>query len=478
MAAVTSLFAGDRASWQGAYTRLLLLLDASALFLVCVTTAFLRFGMRSTPLGLPYLVVPYLLIATWMGCLALARCYEAAFVLREADELWRTVRATGGAFAAVSLLCYLSRAEVSRAFVLVVFPLGLLALLGNRVLAHRLLLSARRNGQAQRRVLVVGSEPAVERLRDVFDCESRQGYRIVAACLVSDVPSPRRPEPLDLPLVALSDLADAVRTHHVDTVAVKSSSRLGKAELRDIVYAVEGLHVEVLAAPSLTGVAGTRVSVRPVGGLPLLHLDRPELVGAHKLLKGAFDRTAAGIGLLLLSPLLLTLYVLVRLTSPGPGFFSHERIGRDGKPFQVWKLRSMYADAEERKAQVMAEAGHSGPLFKLKDDPRITPVGRFLRAWSLDELPQLLNVVNGTMSLVGPRPQVQGEVDLYDALAHRRLLVKPGITGLWQVSGRSDLEWEQAVRLDLAYVDGWSLGTDLQILARTAKAVVKSSGAY
>ena len=297
---IAGLFYGDRQTWQRAYTRLLLLLDATVLFLVCVPIALVRFGVASTPLGLPYLVVPYLLIATWMGTLALNRCYEASFVLREAHQSWRVVRATATAFASVSLLCFLTRAEVSRWFVVVVFPLGLLGLLGSRVVARRWLSIAREQGEAQRRVLVVGDAASVERLTAVFDHEADHGHRVVATCVLSDVPEQRQPRTTEpTRLTSLEDLDAAVLEHRVDTVAVGSSVRLGRDALRSIVYAVEGLGVEVLAVPSLTDVAGTRVSVRPVAGLPLLHLDRPELDGAHKFLKSAFDRSVDTLGSLL-----------------------------------------------------------------------------------------------------------------------------------------------------------------------------------
>jgi exopolysaccharide biosynthesis polyprenyl glycosylphosphotransferase len=225
-------------------------------------------------------------------------------------------------------------------------------------------------------------------------------------------------------------------------------------------------------------VAGPRTTIRPVDGLPLLHVEHPKLSGGRRLVKELFDRLVAGTALILLSPLLLAIGLAIRFTSPGPALFRQARVGKDGTTFGVYKFRSMYADAEARLAELRRLNEHDGVLFKIRDDPRVTRLGKHLRRYSLDELPQLLNIVRGQMSLVGPRPPLRSEVDQYADDVHRRLVVKPGLTGLWQVSGRSDLSWDESVRLDLRYVENWSLAMDLLILWRTAFAVVKSSGAY
>jgi exopolysaccharide biosynthesis polyprenyl glycosylphosphotransferase len=222
------------------------------------------------------------------------------------------------------------------------------------------------------------------------------------------------------------------------------------------------------------------MSSRTIPGLPLLHIDEPELEGSRRIVKAMFDRTLGLLGLVLVSPLLLGIALAIRLTSSGPAFFRQERVGKAGKPFKIWKFRSMYVDAEEHRDTLVHANIHGleGVLFKVERDPRVTAVGRFLRRYSLDELPQLINVVLGHMSLVGPRPPLQEEVDRYDGHVHRRLLVKPGMTGLWQVSGRADLPWEEAVRLDLHYVENWTLGLDIAVLCKTVMAVLKPQGAY
>jgi len=227
-------------------------------------------------------------------------------------------------------------------------------------------------------------------------------------------------------------------------------------------------------------VAGPRVMTRPVQGLPLLHVESPTFDGPQLVVKRTMDRVAAALGLLVLSPVLAAIALMIFLDDRGPVFFAQERTGRDGRPFRLVKFRSMAVDAEARLAQLMARNQGSGPLFKLKDDPRVTRIGSFIRKYSLDELPQLINVVRGEMSLVGPRPPLPREVEEYEDSTHRRLLVKPGMTGLWQISGRSDLSWEEAVRLDLYYVENWSPLLDLMILWRTVQVVANpdKAGAY
>jgi exopolysaccharide biosynthesis polyprenyl glycosylphosphotransferase len=225
-------------------------------------------------------------------------------------------------------------------------------------------------------------------------------------------------------------------------------------------------------------VAGPRLHIRPMTGLPLLQIEKPEFAGSRRMLKGLVDRSAALFGLLLLAPLLMVTWVAIRLDSRGPAFFRQIRVGKDGQEFTIWKFRSMHTDAEARLAALQERSDGNEVLFKMKDDPRVTRVGKYLRRFSIDELPQLFNVLSGTMSLVGPRPPLPAEVEQYGDDVRRRLLVRPGLTGLWQVSGRSDLSWEESVRLDLRYVENWSLGQDAQILWKTAAAVVKGSGAY
>jgi exopolysaccharide biosynthesis polyprenyl glycosylphosphotransferase len=215
-----------------------------------------------------------------------------------------------------------------------------------------------------------------------------------------------------------------------------------------------------------------------VAGLPLLHVDHPEFTGTKQVIKDAFDKMLGLSALALLLPVFITVALAIRFSDSGPAFFRQTRVGKDGRGFTVYKFRTMVMDAEDRKAQLTVSNESDGVLFKMRKDPRITAVGGWLRRWSLDELPQLINVVRGDMSLVGPRPALPDEAARYGDYVRRRLVVKPGLTGLWQVNGRSDLSWEESVRLDLRYVENWSLVLDLQILWKTASAVITGSGAY
>jgi len=259
---------------------------------------------------------------------------------------------------------------------------------------------------------------------------------------------------------------------------VLSCPELDGHALRRMAWQLERDDIDLIVASSLVDVAGDRTTIRPVDGLPMLHVDHPRLTGGPRIVKEIFDRIGAVILLATFSPLLLLIALLIKRTSPGPVLFRQVRVGRNGREFIIYKFRTMYLDAEARLADLRHLNEHDGVLFKMRNDPRVTRIGRWLRRLSLDELPQLFNVVLGHMSLVGPRPPLPEEVAAYPDDARRRLAVKPGITGLWQVSGRSDLPWEEAVRLDLRYVENWTLSLDLVILLRTLTAVSRGSGAY
>jgi len=263
-------------------------------------------------------------------------------------------------------------------------------------------------------------------------------------------------------------------------VAVTATASFGPSAVRRLSWDLEKTSAELILAPALTDIAGPRIQTQPVAGLSLIHVERPTYRGATKLFKTAFDLVGAGLLLLMLSPVFLAIALGIKVTSPGPVFFRQERVGLDGERFKMIKFRSMRVDAEAMLEQLQAEQRDAGNdvLFKIKNDPRVTSIGKFIRRFSLDEIPQLLNVLRGEMSLVGPRPPLVAEVARYEDEVHRRLLVKPGMTGLWQVSGRSDLSWDETVRLDLSYVENWSIASDLVILFKTAKAVVAPEGAY
>ncbi|MDQ0689822.1 exopolysaccharide biosynthesis polyprenyl glycosylphosphotransferase [Arthrobacter sp. W4I7] len=273
-------------------------------------------------------------------------------------------------------------------------------------------------------------------------------------------------------------IVEALEACGADAVAVSAGVQLHPQTLRHLGWELAARNIGLIMAPALTDIAGPRIHTQQVAGLPLIHVTTPTLEAGQRVAKRLFDLLAAGLLLLLASPAMILIAALLRLDSAGPVFFRQERVGMEGNHFYMLKFRSMTVDAEARLAELAQRNEGSGPLFKMKNDPRVTRIGGFLRRFSLDELPQLLNVLSGTMSLVGPRPPLPREVEAYESDVRRRLLVKPGLTGLWQVSGRSNLSWQDSVRLDLYYVENWSLAGDLVILFRTVRAVFGSTGAY
>jgi exopolysaccharide biosynthesis polyprenyl glycosylphosphotransferase len=304
--------------------------------------------------------------------------------------------------------------------------------------------------------------------------ERYHGLDVVGCCL-----PPNYDGRVRLPVYGTFDqVAHAVRAARADTVVVLSCPELDGHTLRRLAWRLERDEVDLIVASSLIDVAGGRTTIRPVDGLPMLHVEHPNLSGPSRLAKAVFDRAGAVLLIAALAPVLAAIAVSVAWASAGPVLFRQVRVGKDGNEFVMYKFRTMYVDAPARLAEIRHLNQYDGVLFKMRDDPRITRVGRWLRRFSLDELPQLVNVLRGQMSLVGPRPPLPEEVAVYPADVRRRLAVKPGLTGLWQVSGRSDLPWEEAVKLDLRYVENWSFSLDLMILLRTLSAVCRASGAY
>ena len=475
--------AADALPWLRQYSERLVLLDLLLVLLAAVVGVVVRFGLGGEQVQgrsySYYLVVPPLAVV-WIAVLGLSRCYETRFLGGGTEEFKRITNACLRLAATVVFIAFAFELEVSRLFVGVVLPLGTLALLLGRAGARWVLYRGRRKGLYSHRVLLVGSHPHVRELTSRLRSEPQAGFIVVGACVPGARETRLPPGPGDdVPVVgALTDIPRAIADNQADTVAVAASPGINGDVLRSLSYELEGTGVDLLVAPALTNVTGTRISIRPIAGIPLLHVDEPELSGGRRIVKGTFDRVVATSAIIAVAPLLVGIAIAVRLTSRGPAIFRQERIGRDGTTFKVWKFRSMLLDAEQRQAELLHSNEHDGPLFKMRCDPRITPLGRQLRKYSLDELPQLFNVLRGEMSLVGPRPPLASEVALYERHTHRRLLVKPGITGLWQVSGRSDLSWEETVRLDLRYVEDWSLGLDIVVLFRTAATVLRGSGAY
>ncbi|MGH3728844.1 MAG: sugar transferase [Micromonosporaceae bacterium] len=414
----------------------------------------------------------------WLFVLWGHGCYDRRYLGLGTDEFKRVIRASLTVVAVVSFLTLTLKFDASRLAVATSLLATLFLLLVTRYLARRVLHVFRKRGVGIHRMLLVGSLQDALEVNAVVARNPFAGLTPVGIYLTQGRAAARGAQ-TPLPLFTGRDRnpVTLVRDLGADTIAVCGSAGSNSTDLRRLAWQLEGTGIDLVVAPQLTDIAGPRVHVRPVEGLPLLHVEEPTLSGVGWLAKYAMDRLVAAIGLVLLSPLLVATAIMIRATSPGPVFFRQARVGREGKKFYVWKFRTMYVDAEERLAQLVDQNESDGLLFKMRNDPRITPLGRWLRRTSVDELPQLVNVLMGEMSLVGPRPLPAEDGDFLGDV-RRRLLVRPGITGLWQVSGRSDLSWDDAVRLDLYYVDNWSLTFDLVILWRTLSAVVRSTGAY
>jgi exopolysaccharide biosynthesis polyprenyl glycosylphosphotransferase len=417
------------------------------------------------------------LVVAWPALLAVTGAYEERSFGIGSDEFHRVSRAGLLLLAGLGFLSYAAELDLSRALVVVAVPSLALVTLVERYAARRSLHRQRLQGRCVKRVVVVGRGGAVLELVDRLRRTSHAGLEVVAACVTPDDRA-RVARAVDLPVAGLDDVVETAARMNADTIAVTSASETAAQYLRSLSWQLEGTGMELLVAPGLVEVAGPRLHIRPFDGLPLLSVEQPRFEGWRRVVKGAMDRSVAFGALLFLAPVFGALALAVRLSGPGPVFYRQQRVGLSGQPFTMLKFRSMVPGADQQVASLSDGNDADGLLFKIRHDPRVTPVGRWLRRLSLDELPQLVNVLTGSMSLVGPRPPLPEEVARYDTSVSRRLLVKPGLTGLWQISGRSDLPWEEAVRLDLRYVENWSLALDVQILWKTARAVVTASGAY
>ncbi|GAB7190138.1 sugar transferase [Kineococcus sp. NUM-3379] len=474
------LLEARRPAWQREYVLTIAALDGLAALLGALTGYLVRFGGSLVP-GAPGASVAWtmvLLPPVWVFAMLLSRSYEPRFLGVGSEEFQRVLLAGTTVVALVGTLSWALALELARGFVVVALPVaGVLTVLA-RLAARGYLHRRRARGDCMQTVVAAGHPAAVASLVSQVRRETSHGLRVVAAC----TPAGRTSEQLQalgVPVLgSLEEIAPVARRVDADVVATLTCPELDGPVLRRLGWELEDTRADLVVAPALTDIVGPRVVIRPVSGLPLLHVERPELTGARHLGKALFDRSAALAALLLLGPVLLAIAAAVRLDSPGPVLFRQQRVGRGGRPFTMYKFRSMVVDAERLLIDLRERDEGNGLLFKMRRDPRVTRVGTWLRRYSLDELPQLLNVLLGHMSLVGPRPPLQREVDAYGDEMLRRLLVKPGLTGLWQVSGRSDLDLDESVRLDLTYVENWSPAFDVMILAKTLGAVLKGRGAY
>ncbi len=481
---------GPRSSdrvWLHRYGRALLIADTFAVLIAIGAAQLLRFGTAS--LGQhkssEYLWVSLIIAVCWMAALSINNSRSERVVGAGAEEYRRIWLGTLSVFGGVAIVSMLFKLEIARGYLMLALPIGLILLTLERWLARRYLARERKKfGNCITRVLVVGSPTSSRDLALALSGAPGFGYQ-VAGIWLPDLDKTggqmRLPGGGNVPIFGTNFcVTDAVTATQSHVVAVAGTESVIGEGLRRLSWELERLDIDLLVSPGVVDIAGPRLHMRPVAGLPLIHVEKPQYHGAKRFQKRLFDVAFSSLVLVFGSPLLVAIGIAIKLTSNGPVFYRQERIGLDGEPFRVIKFRTMVDGADALAHELLSLDLVASPRDPLKfvDDPRVTLVGRFLRKYSLDELPQFINVLKRDMSVVGPRPQVASEVENYDDHARRRLLVRPGITGLWQVSGRSDLSWDDSIRLDLYYVENWSMAADLLIAAKTAKVVFSHDGAY
>ncbi|MFD5749573.1 sugar transferase [Streptomyces sp. NPDC127033] len=413
-----------------------------------------------------------------LGSLAVGRSWAPAVLGQGAEEFRRLGRAL---FAATVLLALGGIALTSRnikLWIFVAIPAIALVTMTVRYLLRLWLHRQRKEGRCLRPVLAAGSPETVRDLITRTRKFPHLGWRVDAVC-TTDGFGPDAGQLDGVPVVGRpADVAGHVRRDGYRVVAITPDPHWSPDRLQRLAWNLEGSDAEMVVAPVLMEVAGPRLHIDAVLGIPLLRVSMPAFTGGRRAVKEVVDRLGAAVLLVVFAPLMASVGLLVLADSRGGAFYRQRRVGKDGREFTMFKFRTMVAGADRARDGLADRNEGAGLLFKLRRDPRVTRVGAVLRRYSVDELPQLFNVLTGSMSLVGPRPPLPEESAAYGPDIRRRLLVKPGLTGLWQISGRSDLSWEEAVRLDLRYVEDWSLALDTVILWKTLRAVVYGQGAY
>lgn len=483
--------------WRSSYVWSMRVSDAVAILITVLVAQIGRFGADGVRDGsdlvwngvnVSYWFVGIILGILWWSWLELRGARAIRLIGYGMEESREVSAATLILFSAVAILSFALSLPFARGYVLIALPMGLvLLILGRWCLRTYLLRRRRRNRAAMSRTMVVGRQRgALETVQSL-----QENVEAGLAPVVAYYPRSKQPIPAQLADVdvrnalntgerpTIAGILEAAHRNRVQALVLTNNSPLSSAEIRHLSWYLADARIRLIMNTGLTDIAGPRIHTQQLAGLPLIHVSTPRMSWSRRMLKRGMDVCGALFALTVLSPVMIVVSALIKVHDNGPVFFRQERVGLDGSRFKMLKFRSMYTDAEERKAALLAANESQGDvLFKMKDDPRVTKPGKVLRRYSLDELPQFVNVLKGEMSLVGPRPPLESEVDKYEDYVHRRLRVKPGITGLWQVSGRSDLDWDQSVRLDLYYVENWSVLEDVLILLRTVRAVVAPAGAY
>ena len=408
----------------------------------------------------------------WIALLVVRGSYDRRVIGLGSEEVRRAVSATLLLFAIVAGLSYLIRADISRAYAFISLPLGLLLIAFARFRWRQWLYRERKLGRFLLKIIVIGSPRTSQILADKLNQESYAGFQVV-----DQIDLPKNHES-DSEFEGWLNIVDAaISRNDASAIAIDPGDNAPHEVIRQLSWRIEGRNIDLLISPGSLDVAGPRLSVRPAAGLPLLHLEEAVLSRSQRASKRSLDIVGSIFAITVFSPVMLISALAVRFTSRGPVIYKQVRVGRAGETFTMLKFRTMHAQADSQINELREKHELNSPMFKLENDPRITKVGGFLRRWSIDETPQFFNVLGGSMSLVGPRPHPLDDVNRYEIEAFRRLALKPGMTGLWQVEGRSDLSWKQALQLDLYYVEKWSLESDLFLIAKTAKAVILRSGA-
>ena len=477
--------AAVRPEWHERYTTALIASDTIVVIASVVGAQWLRLQRLFTAMDIAsiyYSVVSLIVAAIWLTLLAAYRTRSPRIVGAGVEEYRRVFSATLATVGVIAIALMVLRPEVARGYLAIALPLGFCGLLLGRHLCRRSLHRQRNKGKCLVSVLAVGDAPAVRNLVQSLAREWWYGYSVIGVCLTGRSAGGTLEVPGVGSLPVLGDehnLEEVIVEADVDTVALTSTHHLGPEGVRELSWRLHDLEVDLMVSPGVVDVAGPRLTMQPVAGLPLIHVEKPQYTGTKRIQKRAFDICLSMMILAAAAPVMTAAAIAIKLTSRGPVFYRSERIGLDGVPFEMIKFRTMVVGADQQVESLAAiNDSIGGVLFKIKRDPRVTAVGRVLRRYSVDELPQFFNVLRRDMSVVGPRPPLRREVDKYDDQVRRRLLVLPGITGLWQVSGRSDLSWEDSVRLDLSYVENWSISNDMLIALKTARTVFAGDGAY
>ena len=478
----------SRARWERKIVRRIFLTDVLVVAAAVGVAHVLRYNVIPVPPDILAEVRPGVwevsigVFAGWLIALSVFRTRDPKTFDNGSRQYQRVFRSTFTLFGWIAITALLLKWEISRGFLAISFAVGLTLLFLNRRAWRVWMIRKRLKGDYLSKVLVIGGVRSAKAMTLRFSEDALSGFRVVGVWVPDRIAAPNErfhANDSAVPVLGTeSDLGQALDVDAVDTVVVTDTEHLGHDGMRELAWALEGRNVNLLVAPNVVDVAGPRIHLQAHGNMPLIYLSAPSYSKARTFRRALFDRSFAALVLLAASPVLLAAMLAIRLTSRGPIFYRTERIGTDGVRFQMLKLRTMVKNADTMQQDLRHTNDGSGPLFKMVDDPRVTKVGRFLRRYSIDELPQFVNVLKGDMSVVGPRPWVDTEVDPYSEYMRRRVLVKQGVTGLWQVSGRSDLTWEDSVRLDLDYVENWTMLRDMQIIFRTARAVLASRGAY